>query len=160
MTPTLTLPTLVVMSATRTSFEQMTVADAMHPEVLTCPADAPLRLVAATMAAERVHCIVVEGTGGDARGWAVVSGLDLVAAWSSGLDEATAGGSAASEFLTVTPDEKVSRAAQIMVEHEAAHVVVVDASDRPVGVLSTLDVAAAMVFGEGSCALRAVPSPG
>jgi CBS domain-containing protein len=160
MTPALTLPTLVVMSATQTSFEEMTVADAMHPEVLTCPADAPLRLVAATMAGERVHCIVVEGTGGDARGWALVSSLDLITAGSSALDEGTAGGSAASEFLTVSPDEKLGRAARIMVEHEAAQVVVVDASDRPVGVLSTLDVADAMVSGEGSFALRTVPSPG
>jgi CBS domain-containing protein len=142
------LPTLDPMSMTAATFEQMTVANAMHPEVLTCPADAPLRLVAATMAAERVHCIVVQGIGGDPRGWAVVSGLDLVALGSTALDESTAGASAATEFLTVSPDEKLSRAAQIMVEHDAAHLVVVDRSDRPVGVLSTLDVADAMAFAD------------
>jgi predicted transcriptional regulator len=126
----------------------MVVSDAMHPEVLTCPADAPLRLVAATMAAEQVHCLIVEGTGGDRRGWAVVSDLDLVAAGPASLDGGTAGGSAASEFLTITPDEKLSRAAQMMVEHDTAHLIVVDAADRPVGVLSTLDVADAMAAAE------------
>src|SRR6266542_1138229 len=117
-------------------FERLTVSDVMHPQVLTCPVDAPLRLVAATMAAEHVHCIVVEGTEGDRRDWGVISDLDLVAAGNAELDEGTAGGSAASEFITVTPEEKLIRAAQIMVEHDSAHLVVVDKSDRPVGVLS------------------------
>ena len=143
-----TKPKAVVREEVVPAFERMSVSDAMHPQVLTCPADAPLRLVAAMMAAEHVHCIVVEGTARDRRTWAVVSDLDLVAAGSAALDEGTAGGSAASEFLTVTPNEKLSRAAQIMVEHDTAHLVVVDASDRPVGVLSTLDVADAMASGD------------
>ena len=126
-------------------FERAKVADAMHAEVLTCPADAPLALVAAIMAAERVHCVVVEEAEGDRQEWAVVSDLDLVAAGAAGLSESTAGMSAASEFLTVTPDERLTRAAQIMVEHEASHLIVVDpGSHRPLGVLSTLDVANAM----------------
>jgi CBS domain-containing protein len=45
--------------------------------------------------------------------------------------------------LTIAPDESVERAAQLMTEHAAAHLVVVERS-QPVGVLSTLDVAAAL----------------
>jgi CBS domain-containing protein len=125
-------------------FEHALVADAMRPEVITCPADAPLRWVAGVMAAERVHCVVVEPRGDqNERGtWGIVSDLDLVGAAGGDLDAATAGGVAASEFLTVTPDEKLERAAQMMAEHETTHLVVVDAaSRRPIGVLSTLDVA-------------------
>jgi CBS domain-containing protein len=132
-------------------FEWATVADAMHAEVLTCPADAPLALVARIMATERVHCVVVEGTEEDRRGWAIVSDLDLVAGASDGLDEGTAGRSAATEFLTVTPDETLARAAQMMVEHQTSHLIVVDpASGRALGVLSSLDVAGAMALGDGS----------
>jgi CBS domain-containing protein len=117
----------------------------MHAEVLTCPADAPLAVVASIMASERIHCVIVEGTTAGGRGWSIVSDLDLVAAGSTGLDEQTAGRSAATEFPTVTPDEKLIRASQLMVDHETAHVIVVDRkSDRALGVLSTLDVAGAI----------------
>jgi CBS domain-containing protein len=125
-------------------FENVLVVDAMRPEVITCPADAPLRWVAGLMAAERVHCIVVEppGVRGGRRAWGMVSDLDLVGAAGRDLDATTAAGVAASEFLTVTPGEKLERAAQVMAEHEAAHLVVVDpSSGRPIGVLSTFDVA-------------------
>jgi CBS domain-containing protein len=97
------------------------------------------------MASERVHCVVVEGIEGDRRGWAIVSDLDLVAAGADGLDEGTAGSSAASEFLTATPDERLTRAAQMLVEHQTSHLIVIDpGSNRALGVLSTLDVARAM----------------
>jgi CBS domain-containing protein len=128
-------------------FERATVSDAMHAEVLTCPAGAPLALVARIMATQRVHCVVVEGTEGDRRGWAIVSDLDLVAAGSGGRAAGTAGRSAATEFLTVTPDETLARAAQMMVEHETSHLIVIDpASDRALGVLSSLDVAGTMAL--------------
>jgi len=132
-------------------FERATVSDAMHPELLTCPADAPLALVAEIMAAERVHCVIVEGTEGDRRGWAIVSDRDLMAAGVDGLRAGSAAGYAATEFLTITPGETLARAAQMMAEHEISHLVVVgDASDRALGVLSTLDVARAMVSGDGT----------
>jgi CBS domain-containing protein len=127
------------------SLEEVLVADAMRPEVLTCPPEAPLRTVARMMDAEHVHCIVTsaEGDAGNGdRGWGVVSDLDLMGVAGRDLDEHSAAWAAVSEFLTVSPDEKLDRAVQIMVEHEATHLIVVEpASGRPVGVLSTLDVA-------------------
>ena len=45
----------------------------------------------------------------------------------------------------IAPEETVRRAAQLMAEHEVAHLVVVDSeTSRPVGVISTLDVAKAV----------------
>jgi CBS domain-containing protein len=122
-------------------FERAVVADAMTPEVITCPADAPLRWVAGVMSAERIHCVVIDPD--DRPGsWRIVSDLDLMRASGEGLDAATAGGVAATELLTVTPDEQLGRAAQLMAEHDITHLVVVDTlSRRPIGVLSTLDVA-------------------
>ena len=132
-------------------FEQATVSDAMHAELLTCSPDAPLALVAEIMAAERVHCVIVEGTAGSRRGWAIVSDRDLTAAGVDGLRSGTAGQYAATEFLTVTCGDQLVRAAQMLAEHDISHLVVVDiASDRALGVLSTLDVARAMASSGGT----------
>lgn len=119
------------------------VGEVMHKGVLSCDRDASLLEVARTMAEKRVHCVVVEcGSGDGGPLWGVVSGLDLVAAASvRGLDEQTAGGSAASPVVTITAGETLERAAQLMTEHGTAHIIVTDEARLPVGVLSTLDVA-------------------
>ena len=122
--------------------DRFTVRDAMHEGVLSCPADAPLSTVAELMADESVHCVVVTNAD-DASVWGVISDLDLVAAAGvRDLEEQCAGASAASVALAVPPDETLQRAAQLMTEHATAHLLVADReSGRPIGVLSTLDVA-------------------
>ena len=127
-------------------FERTTVAEGMHPGVITCPHGAPLRAVARMMAAYRVHCVVVFDERDESDGtslWGVVSDLDLAAGLSEGaLDERTAGEIAASPVVTVSSDETLDRAAQLMIEHGSAHLVVVEpGTGLPVGVLSTLDLA-------------------
>jgi CBS domain-containing protein len=122
------------------------VFDAMHRGVLTCSRDATLADVAGLMASRRVHCVVVADESGDAASlWGIVSDLDLVAAAGvRDLGEQTAGAAAATAAVTVGPGETVQRAAQLMTEHGVTHLVVVDAMRRPVGVLSTLDIAVAL----------------
>jgi CBS domain-containing protein len=126
---------------------EIRVGEAMHRGVLRCSRDTPLSELAETMASRRVHSIVVtdvEPGGRDAL-WGVVSDLDLVAAASvRSLDEQYAGPSAATPALAIAPDETLLRAAQLMTEHASAHLVVVDGSGTPVGVLSTLDIARAL----------------
>ena len=121
----------------------------MHPGILSCPPNTPLRTVARMMAAYRIHCVAVftdpEDGDIDGRLWGIVSDLDLVGALVSDPEERTAGGTAASPVVTTAPDETLDRAAQLMREHGTAHLVVVDSeSDRPLGVLSTLDLAKAL----------------
>jgi CBS domain-containing protein len=126
---------------------QIRVAHAMHCGVLTCSRESSLEHVAGLMASRRVHCVVVMDEPEDADSlWGVVSDLDLVAAASvRDLDEQAAGAAAATVALTISPEETLQRAAQLMTEHATAHLVVVDpAQQRPVGVLSTLDLAAAL----------------
>lgn len=125
---------------------QIGVSDAMHHGVLTCSRDASLLEVARLMAGERVHCVVVKDELEDPNAlWGLVSDLDLVAAASvRDLDEQAAGATAATPALTITPDETLQRVAQLMTEHGTSHLVVVDAARRPVGIVSTLDVAAAL----------------
>jgi CBS domain-containing protein len=129
--------------------DEMNVADAMHRGVLTCGLYAPLTQVARTMAEENVHCVVVWNEPSEAAEtplWGVVSDLDLVAvAASENLRDRTAGGSANTPVLMVETTEPLRRAAQMMAEHEVSHLVAVDpVTTKPVGVLSTLDIARAL----------------
>jgi CBS domain-containing protein len=128
------------------SLSRITVGEAMHAGVLSCERETPLSDVAATMARERVHCVVVESGSGEAGPpWGIVSDLDLVAAaLVRDLDEQTAGGSAGAPVVAVATDETLERAAQLMTEHSTAHLIVVDGQHRPIGVLSTLDIAASL----------------
>jgi CBS domain-containing protein len=135
--------------ATQVQLRQLRIGDAMHHGVITCPPETPLRAVARMMAQHRVHCIAVfagaESDEFEGRLWGIVSDLDLVGAIDADVDERTAGSTAATPVVTADPAETLERAAQLMREYGTAHLVVVDpASDRPVGILSTLDVAKAV----------------
>jgi CBS domain-containing protein len=127
------------------SLDQLGVMDAMHPGVVTCPPETPIRDVAWMMSVYRIHAVVVYGELGDDTPelWGVVSDLDLVEAAAAGdVESRTAAEIAATPVLTVEPTDTLRRAAQMMAEHEVSHLVVVErASSRPLGVLSTLDVA-------------------
>jgi CBS domain-containing protein len=126
------------------------VIDAMHPGVIACPLDTPLRTVARMMATYRVHAIMVVSHEADPLPhgalWGVVSDLDLIRAARTGdLDGETAGSLSAPPPATITSIEPLEHAIDLMDEHGASHLIVVERhSMRPIGVLSTLDVARAL----------------
>jgi CBS domain-containing protein len=131
---------------------RVSVGEAMHSGVLAVPLTAPLSEVAETMAKHRVHCVVALGErthDGPGRVWGLVTDLELTRiACTEGLQGRTAGGSATTRVVTVEPADTVHHAAELMAAHEVSHVIVVDPlMDRPVGVLSTLDVAGVLVDG-------------
>jgi CBS domain-containing protein len=124
------------------SLASVRVAEAMHAGVLTCGPDASLSTVARIMAAHRIHAVVV-APGTEASDWGLVSDLDLATAVSEGsLGGATAGCVASTPNVCVRPEESVARAAQLMREYDTHHLIVLAAgSERPVGIVSTLDIA-------------------
>lgn len=129
-------------------YDDATVEAVMHPGVLTCPPETPLWTVARMMTSYSVHAIVVtdldaEGDP-DERAWGIVSSLDLTRARVAGADEPTAGGVASTDVVTVSPGDPLSSATQLMADHGTEHVVVADLQGRPVGVVSTRDVAAVL----------------
>jgi len=129
------------------SLDSARVVDVMHPGVYTCSFETPLATVARMMATHRVHCIVGLGdvTEDDTRVWGLVSDGDVVAAAATDHVHRTAGGSAATQAVTIGPRDGVRRAAELMSEHRLSHLLVVEpGSDRPLGVISTLDIAAVM----------------
>jgi CBS domain-containing protein len=123
----------------------------MRAGVIGCPPDTPLETVARMMAGNHVHSIVVSNAGAtdDRRPWGIVSDIDLVRSAPDTSDR-TAADVCASEVVTVTPDEPLARAAQLMGEHETSHLIVVDEqSGEPLGVVSSLDVAGIVAWGRG-----------
>jgi CBS domain-containing protein len=139
---------MTTLPPTRDAIESdLRVADAMNRGLIRCAPDTSLRAVAALMSDERVHCVVVIDDPPDKHSlWGVVSDADLIAAATvRSLDEQHAVGTAIKPAVTIGPYESLSRAAQQMTKHGVSHLVVVDsAKDRPLGVISTLDLARAL----------------
>jgi CBS domain-containing protein len=124
------------------SLDSIRVAETMHRGLVTCRPETSLHAVARIMAAHRMHAVVVTPVDGTEE-WTLVSDLDLAAAFGENVGEAlTAAHIASTPNLFVAPDESVARAAQLMREYETHHLIVVDRRhERPVGVISTLDIA-------------------
>ena len=137
------------------SFDHARVADAMRPRVLTCDPETPLVNVAQRMASEHVHAIVVllETVDPDGeisrRPWAVVTDHDVLRS-AAFIADRTAGDVATGEVLLAQPDDRLPDVAERMLEHDTSHAVVVEPrTGRPVGVLSTLDIAGILGWGLG-----------
>ena len=120
--------------------DERTVGEAMHRGIVTCAPTASLRDVAELLATHSVHCAVVAGDPARTL-WGIVSDLDLVRGLGSPVP-LVAGNLAALDVVTVAPEDELRHAAQLMAEHDVAHLVVVE-DGAPVGILSTLDVARA-----------------
>lgn len=135
-------------TTTKNALPELRVVDAMHPGLITCRADDPLRTVARLMSTYRVHAVFVTARREDEEGsrWGVVSDTALLRASRQGsLDGMTAGEVAETPVLSVSSANELDAVAELMVERGVSHVVVVERhTKRPLGVLSTLDVARAL----------------
>lgn len=123
------------------------VRDVMHRGVYTCPPETPLRAAAATMARHRIHCLVVFGDADDGVSpWSVLTDRDLAAAVAGGtVNRLSVADAATDDVLTISPDDSLEHAAQLMVENESTHLVVGgERIDHPLGIVSSLDLAASI----------------
>jgi CBS domain-containing protein len=123
------------------------VAAVMHKGVISCRPETPLSKIAQMMAAHRIHSVVVwsEADEADADGtlWGVVSDFDLARAIAAGAPRLTAEALTSAPAVTIGPDASVRKAAEVMVGSRVTHLVVAKRG-RPVGVVSTLDLARAL----------------
>jgi CBS domain-containing protein len=132
------------MTISEAPLEHMHVHDVMHTGILTTDPSTPLRVVARLMAEQRVHVVAVADPDHARLPFGMVTALDIAAAVGEDA-ELTAGETVAgTEIVTVSADERLDYAAQIMAEHRLEHLMVVDAvTGHATGVLSSLDIAAA-----------------
>jgi CBS domain-containing protein len=135
------------------SLEHATVADAMHPGILSCDPDATLTEVARMMASYHIHSLAVIGISHQGPGagvWGIISDLDLVRAGIRGGGDKCASELAQQQVISVTPTTSLRDAGELMLKHGVSHLVVIEnESQRPVGILSTLDLAGVLAWGEG-----------
>jgi CBS domain-containing protein len=125
-------------------YEHATVGDVMRHGVITCSAETTLRTVARMMSSYHVHAVVV--TEQDGSPWGLVTDFDLLRVAHSGAEDLTAGQISRSAAVTVKASDSLEHAANLMREYGTGHVVVCE--DGPVGVVSTLDIAGALAWGE------------
>jgi CBS domain-containing protein len=134
------------------SLQHATVSDAMHPGLLTCEPDASLPEVARIMATHHVHCVAVVGISHEdppCGVWSVISDLDLVRAGVRDGEGSSARAIAQQPLVTVEPSLPLRKAGELMCEHGVTHLVVVEpVTERPIGILSTADIAGVIAWGE------------
>jgi len=127
------------------SLSRATVSDAMHAGILTCEPDATLTDVARLMAGHRVHCIAVMGVShagsSEKLVWGIISDVDVVRAGIRTGSDRLAGALALEPIITVEPEMPLRQAGELMLSHNTSHIVVIDPQlQRPIGILSTLDI--------------------
>jgi CBS domain-containing protein len=127
----------------------------MRPRVLTCDPQTTMVTVAQRMASEHVHAIVVLRETVDAAGavgrrpWGILTDRDVLRC-AAVIDDRTAEDIASGGVLLVHPDDRLDDVAERMLDQNTSHAVVVEPrTDRPVGVLSTLDIAGILGWGRG-----------
>jgi CBS domain-containing protein len=127
------------------TWTMMKVSKAMHFGVITVPPETRLTKVAKLMADRRMHCVVVATAPIEVGSvWGIVTDLDLMAAASvRNVEDQCAAGSASTPAVLISPHASLTDAVELMTRHGVTHLVVAEAR-RPVGVLSTLDVAVAI----------------
>lgn len=120
---------------------------AMQLGLFECDPGADLGTLAGVMAERTIHAVVVRGVA-NARGargrstWGIVSDIELMRGLRPGMEQTCAGELAATEVVSVLPTDTLERAAHLMADHDVAHLVVVSPdTGRPVGMISTLDIA-------------------
>jgi len=134
-------------------FEHATVADAMHPGILSCGPDATLTEVARIMSSHHVHSIVVRGTVEDDADqspvWGIISDFDVLRAGIGPEGPDTAAALAQQPVVSVRTTAALRDAAELMMAKGTGHVVAVNPqTGHPVGILSTLDIAGVLAWGE------------
>jgi len=130
------------------SLEHARVEDAMRHGIVSCPADASLRDAARTMSLHHVHMIVV-GDPADGSPWGLLTDHALVSALLDPDSDRPLRDIAERDLDTISSDEPLRAAADRMREHATTHLLVRDAqSGAPTGMLSTLDLAGILAWGE------------
>ena len=126
--------------------EHARVSDAMNKGIVTCSRDAGLREMGRLMASHHIHSLVTSLD--DPTEWGLVSDVDIAHA-AIGRPDATASDLAVP--ATGIPNEApLVRAIEVMREQRTSHLIVTDTdSGRPTGMISALDIAGIVGWGEG-----------
>jgi CBS domain-containing protein len=128
------------------SVEHARVSDAMNKAIVTCSPDAGLREMGRLMAGHHIHSLVVSL--GDPARWALVTDLDIAQA-AIARPDATAN-DLAGPATGIRGEATLIRAIELMREQRTSHLIVTDTErGEPTGMISALDIAGIVGWGEG-----------
>ncbi len=129
-----------------TAMHSTTVREVMHPGIMACTAMASVAEVAHIMASCRVHSVIVVAAGPDHPPAiiGVLSDVDLLRWTTGGSTHLPAGAVVSAPAAAISPRASVQEAAQLMAQQSVDHLVVLDAHDLPLGIISALDVASVL----------------
>jgi len=128
------------------SVEHARVSDAMNKAIVTCSPDAGLREMGRLMAGHHIHSLVISL--GDPARWALVTDVDIAQA-AIGRPDATAN-DLAGPATGIRGDATLIRAIELMRAQSTSHLIVTDSeSGEPTGMISALDIAGIVGWGEG-----------
>ena len=132
------------------AFQHALVADVMRVGLLTCQPETRLHGVAQAMAANHVHALVVVDPGSDdpSSTWRVIYDVDVLKLAAAGNDDARAIDAACAP-VTIAMSATAKEAAELMHAQGTRHLIVLDEEAHPVGVVSSLDLAATLAWGIG-----------
>lgn len=129
--------------------DHATVADAMHRGILSCDAGTSLTELARMMSTHHVHSIVVEGSENEQPVWGIASDFDVLRAGMRPDGPSIAADVALQPVIKLATTAPLREAAELMLSKLVSHVVAVDPeTKRPVGIVSTLDIAGVLAWGE------------
>jgi CBS domain-containing protein len=125
--------------------EHARVSDAMNHGLVRCTGHAGLREMGRLMASHHIHSLVT--TLRDPAHWALVSDVDVAQA---ALDRPDAMAADLAAPATGIPDQTtLMRALEVMRDQRTSHLIVTDATGRrPTGMISALDIAGVVGWGE------------
>ncbi len=126
--------------------EHARVSDAMTKAIVTCPPEAGLREMGRLMAGHHIHSLVISLR--DPTRWALVNDVDIAQA-AIGQPDATAN-DLAGPATGIRGEATLTRAIELMRQQRTSHLIVTDTEDgEPTGVISALDIAGIVGWGEG-----------
>jgi predicted transcriptional regulator len=115
------------------------VSDIYHKGVILCKSDTPLQEVVRVMADTEVHAVMVaESERQPPVG--VVSHTDAIAHYGEDLTAIHAGDVMTTRVVSISENATVAEAATKLLESNIHRLLVVDADNAPLGILSTTDI--------------------
>lgn len=128
------------------SVEHARVSDAMSKAIVTVSRQAGLREMGRLMASHHIHSLVISLD--DPARWALVSDVDIAQS-AIRRPDATADDLAV-PATGISSEATLSRAIEVMRDEGTSHLIVTDTENgQPIGMISALDVAGLVGWGEG-----------
>jgi CBS domain-containing protein len=128
------------------SVEHARVGDAMNKSIVTCSPDSGIREMGRLMAGHHIHSLVILLDGSPR--WGLVSDVDIAQAAIARPDAAAT--DLAASATGITTDATLIHAIDVMREQRTSHLIVTGAEGgEPIGMISALDIAGVVGWGEG-----------